>query len=138
GPPVEVHALYDVSQDAVRLEWTAAASASPERVASVVAGRPWIMAAAPGAGGGVSVRLWLRPEGLSANLLLAAVAEAARFAALLNDGIAVKATPASELWVPADGPTADPPPKNESGPKQPLAPPFVRPTPIPREPAEDI
>ena len=84
APPVEIHAFYESSPDAVRLEWTTAAAVAAENLGPLIASRPWIMDAVPLAGDRVAVRLWLYVAGLSMNTWFAALAEAARFASILG------------------------------------------------------
>ena len=82
--PVDVRALYDEPTQTLRLERQVQTSLSAAQIDRLVSPRPWILEAAPTAGGGFAARLWLAAEGLTLNSLLAAVAELARLEMFLG------------------------------------------------------
>jgi len=129
--PVEVRGAYDSATDALRLEREAPVSASTERVNQVAAAMPWVLDAAPIAGGGVAVRLWLRVEGLGENTLLAALGALARLESALSE-----APPPQAL----SPPSPPPPPPPEPVVDEPRAPSWqslaATPQPAPVHPSE--
>ena len=76
--PVSMHLIDDRPAGAVRLERQILSQLPYEKWQAALDSRSWLTEAAPIAGGGVAVRLWLSAVDLQLNTLLTAAADLAR------------------------------------------------------------
>lgn len=88
APPISVRLIHDSANSAVRLERQILSQTPFDRWQAALDSRSWVADAAPIAGGGVSVRLWLSDLDLSLNMLLMAATDLARLEKLANPNAA--------------------------------------------------
>jgi hypothetical protein len=92
APPVSVRLVHDVPNNAIRLERQILSQTPFDRWQAALDSRSWVADAAPIAGGGVSLRLWLSDFDLQLNTLLMAATDLARIEKLANPNTARPAT----------------------------------------------
>jgi hypothetical protein len=124
APPVSVRLVHDAANSAVRLERQILSQTPFERWQAALDSRSWLAEAAPIAGGGVSVRLWLSDADLQLNTLLMAATDLARLEKLANPNAAKPAaTPRTvSSWQTMGTQTPPPPPVASAPPPAPETP----------------
>jgi hypothetical protein len=124
APPVSVRLVHDAANSAVRLERQILSQTPFDRWQAALDSRSWVSDAAPIAGGGVSVRLWLSDFELQLNTLLMAATDLARIEKLANPNAAKPpATPRTvSSWQTMGTQSAPPAPAPEPVTSTPAAP----------------